>query len=226
MEKTILYAENISKSYTNRDSKTEVIKNASLTVREGEFVMIIGPSGSGKSTLLYLLSGLRQLSSGHVVFDDKPYSELGVNELAHLRHSAYGFIVQQHLLVPYLNCVENVCLARSRDLERDAKRLLLELGLENHVHKYPRELSFGERQRVAVARGLVHAPRLIFADEPTASVNSELAQIIVSHLESYCKAGGSCIMVTHDLGLLPKATRVFSLEDGVLAQQSRREMSH
>lgn len=226
MEKIILRAENISKNYENQGFEIEVIQEASLTIREGEFVMIVGPSGSGKSTLLYVLSGLRKSTSGQVFFETRPYCKLKANDLTQLRYTKYGFIMQQHLLVPYLNCIENVCLGRTRDLEDDAKRMLAELGLAKHFYKYPHELSFGERQRVAVVRGLVHNPRLLFADEPTASVNNELAQTIVNYLESYRNAGGSCIMVTHDLSLLPKATKVFTLQDGILVEQPHRGLSN
>lgn len=219
MKKMILQADGLSKIYADMDNQLEVIKDASLKIQEGEFVMVAGPSGSGKSTLLYLLSGLRRPSAGTVIWNGTAFSELQENQLVRLRYEEFGFVIQQHLLVPYLNAVENVCLARSTKLKGEAKRILTNLGLEDHLHKFPRELSYGERQRVAVARGLVHKPRLLFADEPTASVNSELAEVVADYLKDYCKEGGACIMVTHDLALLPKATRVFILRDGVLVEK-------
>lgn len=221
MEKMNLQADSLAKTYSDMDNQLEVIKDASVKIQKGEFVMVVGPSGSGKSTLLYLLSGLRRPSRGTVFWDGIAFSELDENRLARLRYEEFGFVIQQHLLVPYLNAVENVCLARSTKLKGEAKRILADLGLKNHFHKFPRELSYGERQRVAVARGLVHKPRLLFADEPTASVNSELAKLIVDYLENYCNEGGSCLMVTHDQTLLPKATRVLDLQDGVLVEKQR-----
>lgn len=216
MENTILHAENIRKTFTNNGNPTEVIREASITIQKGDFIMIVGPSGSGKSTLLYALSGLREPTSGQVRYGDQTYSDLSQKDLVRLRYSTFGFIMQQHLLVPYLDCIENVCLARSRSLRSNAIKSLTELGLGSHTHKRPNELSFGERQRVAVARGLVHNPQLLFADEPTASVNAELATVIVDYIASYCAKGGACVMVTHDLSLLSKANKVFTLTDGLL----------
>ncbi|NLK09226.1 MAG: ABC transporter ATP-binding protein [Firmicutes bacterium] len=210
-----LWARGLSKVYQNN---LEVIKQASLNVRGGEFIMIIGPSGSGKSTLLYLLSGIRRPTSGEVFWNDIPLSELSQKELAHLRYEKFSFIFQQHLLVPYLNVWENVCLARGVGLKKHAEYLLASLGLKGHLYKRPNELSYGERQRVAVARGLIHNPKLLFADEPTASVNPELAQTIARFLAQYCRSGGACVMVTHDVSLLPMATRTFTLKDGVLTE--------
>lgn len=219
MSKQILKAVNLSKSYPGRFEALEVVKNVSLTLSSGELVMIIGPSGSGKSSLLYLLSGLRNPTTGHVLVLDTSYAEMTDKERANLRYNHYGFVMQQHFLVPYLNCVENVCIGRPKDLKVRAGSLLTELGLAEHLAKYPRELSYGERQRVALARALIHLPRILFADEPTASVNRELADSMTDRIRSYCANGGSCIMVTHDISLLGKADRVFAMSDGVLTMK-------
>lgn len=218
MDEFILQANGLAKTYRSKTGAVEVVTEASITIQKGEFVMIVGPSGSGKSTLLYMLSGLRQPSRGQVWVGKKAYASMKANEMSRLRHESYGFVMQQHLLVPYLNCVENVCLARASNLEKRAETMLAELGLAEHFHKLPSELSFGERQRVALARGLIHNPQVLFADEPTASVNTELADMITDYIASYCRDGGSCVMVTHDLNLLSKATRVFTMRDGRLIQ--------
>lgn len=218
MKKKLLQADCIAKTYVERDKQVEVIMDASIEISEGEFIMVVGPSGSGKSTLLYLLSGLRQPSKGTIAWDGQFLSKLSGNQLAKIRYEEFGFVIQQHLLVPYLTAVENVCLARDSGLKKEAQGILAHLGLKDHMHKLPSELSYGERQRIAVARGLVHSPRLLFADEPTASVNSELAKKIVDYLASYCKNGGSCIMVTHDADLLSSATKVLALRDGLLVE--------
>lgn len=220
MGEPILKAINVSKSYPGESGAIEVVKNASLTLNTGELVMVIGPSGSGKSSLLYLLSGLKEPSKGQVWVDNQPFGEMTDRRKARLRHECFGFVMQQHLLVSYLNCVENVCITRSKVLKDRAKTLLTDLGLGKHLAKYPRDLSYGERQRVALARGLLHNPRILFADEPTASVNSELANSMTDSIKKYCESGGSCIMVTHDLGLLAKADRVFTMSDGVLTIRS------
>lgn len=217
MQDYILKAEHLTKVYQVDDSEVTVITDVSFCIEPGELVMIAGPSGSGKSTLLYMLGGLRKPSSGQIWYNNVSYQDLSDQALTKLRYDDFGFVLQQHFLIPYLNCVENVCLARSKTFDLQAKELLTELGLARHFGKTPNTLSYGERQRVALARGLVHQPQLLFADEPTAAVNAELAKSITAYIKTYCEQGGACIMVTHDTSLFSQATRVLTLIDGQLS---------
>ena len=212
----MITADNLSLSYGQGQAGCLAVNAVSMKVERGEFVMILGPSGSGKSSLLYLLSGLRSPSSGNVFYLGRDLSCMRASEVASIRYECFGFIFQQHFLVPYLTAVENVCMGRKDTLKYRARALLHQLHLAGKEKALPSELSYGQRQRVAVARALVHEPQVIFADEPTASVDSELAAEICDWLRQYCGAGHTCIMATHDSQLAKYASTVYSIRDGHL----------
>ncbi len=217
----MITAENLSLSYGQGQAGCLAVNAVSMKVERGEFVMILGPSGSGKSSLLYLLSGLRSPSSGNVFYLGRDLSCMRASEVARMRYKCFGFIFQQHFLVPYLTAVENVCMGRKDALGYRARVLLHQLHLAGKENALPTELSYGQRQRVAVARALVHEPQVIFADEPTASVDSELATEICDWLRHYCGAGHICIMATHDSRLIKHASTVYSIRDGHLGSATR-----
>jgi putative ABC transport system ATP-binding protein len=217
----MITAENLSLSYGQGQARCLAVNAVSMKVERGEFVMILGPSGSGKSSLLYLLSGLRSPSSGNVFYLGRDLSCMRASEVARMRYECFGFIFQQHFLVPYLTAVENVCMGRKDALGYRARVLLHQLHLAGKENALPTELSYGQRQRVAVARALVHEPQVIFADEPTASVDSELATEICDWLRHYCGAGHICIMATHDSRLIKHASTVYSIRDGHLGSATR-----
>ncbi len=193
-------------------------REVSLEVRENEFLGILGPSGSGKSSLLYLMSGLKTPSSGQITFDGKPLSGMDDASRANLRLKEFGFVFQQPYLLGYLSAIENVLVAQpSGGTIESATDLLMSLGLANKLHRLPHELSGGERQRVCVARALMGNPRVIFADEPTASLDHKNGVAVVNLLNDL-RGKGALVMVTHDPTMLERADRIVRLVDGHISE--------
>ncbi len=193
-------------------------REVSLEVRENEFLGILGPSGSGKSSLLYLMSGLKTPSSGQITFDGKPLSGMDDASRANLRLKEFGFVFQQPYLLGYLSAIENVLVAQpSGGTIESATDLLTNLGLANKLHRLPHELSGGERQRVCVARALMGNPRVIFADEPTASLDHKNGVAVVNLLNDL-RGKGALVMVTHDPTMLERADRIVRLVDGHISE--------
>lgn len=213
--------------YRGGGYEIEAVRGVNLHIAPRELCGIVGPSGNGKSSLLYLLSGLRLPSKGQIMFQDWEYRQIGAQRLADLRRTFFGFVFQQHFLINYLSVLENVLVARvdghahneisTAPPEDYVAELLDRLGLRGLLRKYPYELSGGQRQRVAVARALANQPKMVFADEPTASLDRTSAMEVVRILEEYRDAGGTVVMVTHDRDVLRSADRVFSMRDGKLA---------
>ena len=193
-------------------------REVSLEVHENEFLGILGPSGSGKSSLLYLMSGLKTPSSGQITFDGKPLSGMDDASRANLRLKEFGFVFQQPYLLGYLSAIENVLVAQpSGGTIESATDLLTNLGLANKLHRLPHELSGGERQRVCVARALMGNPRVIFADEPTASLDHKNGVAVVNLLNDL-RGKGALVMVTHDPTMLERADRIVRLVDGHISE--------
>ncbi len=191
------------------------LHSATLTINQGEFLGILGPSGSGKSSLLYVLSGLKQTTSGLVTYGGQPYSKLNDAQRSHLRLKDFGFVFQQPYLLGYLTALENVAVAERGSLD-EAIELLGKLGLSAKLHRLPHELSGGERQRVCVARALIGSPFVLFADEPTASLDHKNGLAVVNLLNQH-RSSGALVMVTHDPSMLHEADRIIQIEDGKLA---------
>jgi putative ABC transport system ATP-binding protein len=201
-------------SYKDQEETVHACKGVSLTIHEGEFVGVVGPSGSGKSSLLFLLSGLKDPTAGDVLYKGVSYRSLSDARRASLRRKEFGFILQHPFLLGYLTALENVlCLydGLPRAKER-AMELLESLGLKGKAHRLPAELSMGEKQRVSVARAIFHSPHVIFADEPTASVDRETGQRMVSLIRAH--STGTLILATHDPAILKEADRILVLEGG------------
>jgi len=216
----MLSAKDLALDYRTGSSVAHAVDTVSLSVGRGSFVGLIGPSGSGKSSLMYLLSGLKRPSRGAVSFEEHDYASLSGAGLMRLRRRRFGFVFQQHFLVNYLSAIENVtvgALKRNHNTAAYAQELLRRVGLGNKLQQRPYQLSIGERQRVAVARALVHRPAVVFADEPTASLDQATGHEVVSLLAEYRKAGGgSVVVVTHDPAMLTGADRVLQMRDGRL----------
>lgn len=202
--------------YADQDRQVFACRDVSLSVGENEFVGILGPSGSGKSSLLYLLSGLKLPTHGEVRYRDQNLSELSDEARSKLRLSDFGFVFQQPYLLGYLTTLENVAVAAGRrDAREEAEHWLTQLGLANKLHRLPHELSGGERQRVCVARALLGGPKIIFADEPTASLDHHNGEQVVELLNKH-RGTGSLVMVTHDPSMVTAADRVLKMADGEL----------
>ena len=197
--------------YSDAASEVRAVDGVSLEVRAGEFVGILGPSGSGKSSLLYLLAGLKAPTGGAVRFRERPLAELAPDETAALRRKEFGFIFQNHFLINYLTGGENV---RTGGIG-DPAGLLEELHVAHCREKFPWQMSAGEKQRIAIARAMAHGPSVVFADEPTASLDRPNAEVVVDCLRRVTK-GGTLFVVTHDESILKGATRVLRMEAGRL----------
>src|ERR1700730_7817574 len=168
----MLSAQDLALDYRTGTAVAHAGDTVSLSVAPGSFVGLIGPSGSGKSSLMYLLSGLKRPTRGMVAFDGQDYREMSSPGLMSLGPQRYGFVFQQHFLINYLSAFENVLVGavkRNHEVVAYAQELLRRVGLGDKLRQRPYQLSIGERQRVAVARALVHRPAIVFADEPTAS---------------------------------------------------------
>jgi putative ABC transport system ATP-binding protein len=192
------------------------VHDVSIAVDDHQFIGVLGPSGSGKSSLLYLLSGLRRATHGEVYLDDRAYGKMSQRDRVALRRSDFGFVFQQHFLINYLTVLENVMVAaplQDRAHARQATALLADLGMADRLHRFPYELSGGERQRVAVARAMIHRPRIIFADEPTGLLDRRTGLQVMALLRGY-RDQGSLIAVTHNPELLTEADLVITLRSG------------
>jgi putative ABC transport system ATP-binding protein len=207
--------------YLDHGREVFACREVDLEILPNEFVGILGPSGSGKSSLLYLLSGLKIPTSGAVLYDGRDLSEMSDEERSRLRLREFGFLFQQAFLLGYLTALENVLLASSGEPSRlRASELLSVLGLGDKTHRFPHELSGGERQRVCVVRSLLGNPKVVFADEPTASLDHANGLHVVEMLNHH-REGGALVMVTHDETMLEKADRVLRIAEGQLIYDKR-----
>ena len=216
----MLRAQDLVLDYRSGASVAHAVNTVSMAVDAGSFIGLIGPSGSGKSSLMYLLSGLKRPTRGSVTFEGREYGEMSIPGLMRLRRHRFGFVFQQHFLINYLSALENVtvgALSLDHETAAYAQELLRRVGLQDKMRKRPYELSIGERQRVAVARAMVHRPSVVFADEPTASLDQATGRDVINLLAEYRTTGqGSVVVVTHDPAMLTGADRVLQMRDGQL----------
>lgn len=199
------------------DEKMYALKGFDLTLPDSGLVGVIGPSGSGKSTLMYCLSTLKKPTEGSIVYNGMDIASISDKEREALRRREFGFIFQKHYLVPYMTAFDNVLVAAAkmgRETDEKARRLLTELGLgERELKKKPSKLSGGQCQRVAIARSMINDPKVVFADEPTASLDHENAFNVMKILKDY-SADRLVLVVTHDRSILKEADRIIELWDG------------
>ena len=221
MAAPVLAAAGVTLDYGSGADRFTAVRDATIEVGDNAFVAVVGPSGSGKSSLLYLLSGLRTPTRGTVGFRGRDYAALGQAAVTRLRRGNFGFVFQQHFLVNYLGALENVMVGATRGdgpSRRRAVELLEMLGLGTKLGQRPYELSVGERQRVAVARAMVHEPAVIFADEPTASLDQATGHQVIALLAAY-RERGSVVVVTHDIGMTRDCDFVLEMHDGRLQDE-------
>ncbi len=217
----MLKVDSVTKQFRARNGEPVVaLQDVEIDVRRGEFVMVVGPSGSGKSTLLFTVGGMQRPDAGNVLFGDTNLYRLSATQRSRLRRTSMGFVFQTFNLIPYLSCLENVALPavlegepRSSSRKR-AKGLLERLNLGHRLEHRPSELSVGERQRVALCRSLVNKPEMILADEPTGNLDGHLTEEVIQILSELNSGGQTIIMVTHDLTLAERGTRVIGLHEG------------
>ena len=216
----IITVNNVNKTYHNGSMELQVLKNISFTVKEGEFLAIMGASGSGKSTMMNILGCLDHEYNGEYILDGIDISKSTEDELSEIRNKKIGFIFQSFNLLPRLTALENVELplvyssVPKADRHQKALELLEMVGLKDRVHHKPNELSGGQRQRVAIARALVNNPSIILADEPTGNLDSKSEEEIIEILQKLNKMGKTIVIVTHEPNIGEIAQRKIVFKDG------------
>jgi putative ABC transport system ATP-binding protein len=221
---SIVRAEGLTKQVATPDHELTIVRSATFAVRPGEAVAILGASGSGKSTLLGLLAGLDVPTSGRVFIGDSSLFDLDEDGRARLRGQMVGFVFQSFQLLPALTALENVMLplelARGADAAARARKVLGEVGLAERLGHYPRQLSGGEQQRVAVARAFVTEPRLLFADEPTGNLDSTTGEHVIDLLfQMNRERGTTLVLVTHDADLAKRCDRRIHISAGAITHE-------
>ncbi len=216
----MIKAENIVKKFQSGDSEIFALRGVNFEVKTGEFVAITGKSGSGKSTLMYQIGLLDHPTSGKVYLDGREVTDLSGDEKTKIRLEELGYVFQDYALIPDLNALENVVvpllmqgLSRG-DADRKAKKSLERIGLGHRLENIPSQLSGGEQQRVSIARAIAHEPKIIFADEPTANLDSETSDMVLKNFFELHKEGQTIIMVTHEPEYAKLTDRMITLSDG------------
>ncbi|WP_340014541.1 ABC transporter ATP-binding protein [Paenibacillus sp. FSL K6-1318] len=219
-KKVIIRAQNLCKTYNSGSEQHHAIRNVDLDIYEGEFTVIMGNSGSGKSTLLYLLSGLDQITAGEVYFRDQRIDAYNEREMSDFRTRRIGYIYQSINLVPDLSIKENIALPgyiagnKKSDIQSRAAELMTTMDIDGQRNRLPSQTSGGQQQRAAIARALINSPDIIFADEPTGSLNLEHGTAVLDILTGIHRKGQSVVMVTHDIKAACRADRLIYIQDG------------
>lgn len=211
------------------NQKVTALKEVSITINQGEFIVVMGHSGSGKSTLLQMIGLLDLPTSGRIFINSRDVSKLPKNAVADVRQKSLGFVFQAFHLNPQLKAYENVMLPmlinpeykNKAEMEKKAKELIDVVGLSERAEHYPRQLSGGEQQRVAVARALANDPDFILADEPTGNLDSENEVVIFTLLKELAQQGKGIMVVSHNESVLEYADRVYYMKDGVLGDKKQ-----
>jgi lipoprotein-releasing system ATP-binding protein len=238
----MLEAKNIHKVYNNGKKALSVLKGVYLSIEKGKFIAIVGPSGAGKSTLLHILGGLDSPTQGEVIFEQEDIYSLNDTNISKIRNKKIGFVFQFYHLLPEFTVLENVLMpalilygwrsldfvrgklaaARLRsgqagDLRENALSLLKEAGLAQRITHFPNQLSGGEKQRVAILRGLINSPSLLLCDEPTGNLDSRTGEEIIALIKKINSQNQmTVVLVTHNIELAKVADRVYHLRDGIL----------
>lgn len=220
---TVLEVKDLCKTYIVNKRQNNVLRNVSFSINEGEMVGVMGPSGSGKSTLLYTVSGMDKMTAGEVFFCGKNMSSLHENELARMRLEDMGFIFQQMYMMKNLTVLDNIILPAvksskkkesNREIEQRGRELMKRLGILEIAANDINEVSGGQLQRACICRSMINDPKIIFADEPTGSLNRTSSEEVMEELEKLNANGTTMMIVTHDVKVAAKCTRVLFIVDG------------
>ncbi len=216
---------NLVKTYKTKHTETLVLRGVDLEVKEGEFLGIMGKSGAGKSTLMYQIGLLDHPTSGEIILNGKQTEQLTQNDRTLMRLSELGYVFQDYALIPELTAKENTMIpllmqGLSREEAGDiSTRMLAKVGLANRENNLPSQLSGGEQQRVSIARAIAHNPKILFADEPTANLDSVSGKAIIELFETLHADGQTIVMVTHEEEYAKYCDRVVYLEDGKITRE-------
>lgn len=222
MKKEILFSvQKMNKIYghSGKNDANVILDDITFDLYKNDFTIVMGSSGAGKSTLLYCISGMDNVTSGKVLFNNLDIASLSENRLSKLRRKNMGFIFQQMNLMPNLSILENVIvpgyLIKSRkDVKYAGNELLRKVGIKDLGGRMPHQVSGGQLQRAAIARSLINDPDVLFADEPTGALNSKASEAILDILSSHNSEGQSILMVTHDIKAALRANRIIYIKDG------------
>ena len=225
----ILEGKNLKRDFIDGEVVYRVLKGINLNVKKGEFISIVGKSGTGKSTLIYQLNLLDIPTSGDVLLNGERVDNLSVKEKTKIRLNQFGFVFQHYELLPELTAAENIALplimqgVEAKDAIKKAVELMKEFELLDKVDKRPAKLSGGENQRVSVLRAVIHNPKIIFADEPTANLDTITSQNVLDLFKKLNEKGQTIIMVTHETEYADMADRKIVIEDGIIKDEVIRQ---
>ncbi|VEG91654.1 ABC transporter ATP-binding protein [Legionella spiritensis] len=228
VDNTLIVLKNLVKTYRIGDVASQVLKQVSLTVSEGELLAIVGASGSGKSTLMNIIGLLDKADEGQYVLNQRNIAGLDEDEAALLRNRHIGFVFQQFNLLPRFTARQNVALpliyrnVASDDIEKRVMTALQRVGMQDFATHRPNQLSGGQQQRVAIARALVGEPQIILADEPTGALDSKTGSDVMNLFLALHREGRTIIMVTHDEQVAARCARRITLADGQVVAESRQ----
>lgn len=210
----------VTKEYNTGAKKLLAADNVTFSIDEGEFVVVLGPSGAGKSTILNLLGGMDFVSEGDIIINGQNISRFNEQQLTDYRAKNVGFVFQFYNLIPNLTAIENVSLMKNVvKTPLDAAEVLISVGLEDHLNKFPSQLSGGEQQRVSIARAICKNPAMLLCDEPTGALDSETGEMILTLLQKLSREQNkTVIIVTHNAALAQTADRVIRMKNGKIRE--------